>query len=91
MSISGGAIDVDVFRDHGLGVVLRQGVAERLIARDLGAHAGLEETAGRLAGTEARHLDFLRQLPERGVDGLLEVLGRDRDVEADLVAFELFD
>ncbi len=83
--------DVDVFGDDRLGVVLGERVAQRLVARDLGAHAGLEQAAGRLAGTEARHLDFLRQLAERGVDGLLEVFGRDRDVEADLVVFERFD
>ena len=91
ISISGGAIDVDVLGDHRLGVVLGERVAQRLVAGDLGAETGLEEPAGRLAGTEARHLDLVGQLAERGVDRPLEIGGGDRDVEADLVALERFD
>ena len=82
---------VDVLGDDRLGVVLGERVAQRLVARHLGAEASLEQPAGSLAGTEARHLHFLRQLAERGVDRLLEVFRRDRDVEADLVVFERFD
>ena len=36
-------------------------------------------------------LDLLGELAERGVDGLLELLGGDGDVEPDLVALERFD
>jgi len=83
--------DVDVFGDDGLGVVLGERVAQCLVARHLGAETRLEQATRRLAGTEARHLDVLRQLAERGIDGPFEVFRRDRDVQADLVVFEGFD
>ncbi len=95
--LAGGDVDlrrrdhVDVFGDDGLGVVLGERVAQRLVTRHLGAETGFEQAAGRLAGTEARHLHFLRQLAERGVDRPLEVFRRDGDVEADLVVVERFD
>ena len=95
--LAGGDVDlrrrdhVDVLGDDRLDVVLGQRVAQRLVACRLGADARLEQLAGRLAGPESRDLHLLGQLAERGVDGALEVGGGDRDVEADLVAFERFD
>ena len=72
-------------------VVLGQRVAQRLVARGLGAETRFEQTAGCLAGPEAGELHLVRELAERCVDGALEVGGRNGDVEADLVAFERLD
>ena len=83
--------DVDVFGDDGLGVVLGQRVAQRLLAADLGAEARLEQPARGLAGPEARDPHLLGELAERGVDRLLESSAGIGDVEPDLVAFERFD
>ena len=70
----------------GVDVVLRQRVAQRLLARDVGTEARLEQLPGRLAGPEAGNAHFACQLLERGVDGSFEFVGRDRDVQLDLVA-----
>ena len=83
--------DVDRLGDDGVGVVLGQRVAQRLLACDLGAETGLEQPAGRLAGTEPRDLHLAGELAERGVDRLLELLRGDRDVQLDLVALERID
>ena len=91
MSISGAAmtsIDSDTTASR---VVLGQRVAQRLVARDVGAEARFEQRARGLAGTEAGDLHLVRELAERGVDGLLELVRRDGDAQADLVAFERFD
>ena len=82
---------VDVLGLDRLDVVLGQRVAERLVARRLGAHSRLEQPAGGLAGPESRELHLLGELAERGVDGALEIGRGDRDVQLDLVAFERLD
>ena len=90
--LTGGDLDlgrrdhVDVVFGHRVDVELGKRVAERLLTRDVGAHAGLEQLARRLARTEAGHPYFPRQLAKRGVDRLLEFTGRNRDVELDFVA-----
>src|SRR5439155_17948638 len=77
--LSGGDVDVgrgdrvEVLRLDGVGVVPGEGIPERLVAGDVGAEAGFEELAGRLAGAEARDLDLSGQLAERGVDRPLEL------------------
>ena len=68
MSISGAAIVSSSSDCDGVGVVVGQRVTERLLAGDVGAEAGLEELAGRLAGAEAGDLDLAGELAERGVD-----------------------
>ena len=72
-------------------VELGQRVAQRLLARDVGAEPRLEQAARRLAGTEPRDPDLARELAERGVDRPLELVGRHRDVELDLVALDRLD
>ena len=73
-----------------VGVEAGQAVLQRLLARDLGAEARLEESPGRLAGTEPGDAHLAGELAERGVDRRLELVRRDRDVELDLV-LEGFD
>ena len=95
--LAGGDLDlgrrdhVDVVLGDRVDVELGQRVAQRLLARDLGAEAGLEQPARRLARTEAGHAHLVRQLAERRVDRPLEFVGRDRDVELDLVALDRLD
>ena len=83
--------DVDALGDDGFEIELGQRVAQRLIAGDLGAEAGLEDAARRLPGPEAVDLHLVGELAERGVDGPLEFGGGDGDVEANLVVVERFD
>ena len=82
---------VDVVFGDRVDVELGQPVAERLLARDVGAHPSFEQPAWRLARAETGHPNLTRQLAERGVDRLLEFIGRDRDVELDLVALDRLD
>ena len=81
---------VDALGDDGFEVELGQRVAQRLIACDLGAEPGFEDAPRRLAGTEAVDLHLVRELAERRVDRPLEVGGRDRDVQTNLVVVERF-
>ena len=83
--------DVDLLGDDRVGVEAGQPVLERLLAPDLGAETRLEETAGRLAGTEPGDAHLVGELAERGVDRRFELGLGDRDVELDLVGFERFD
>ena len=88
--LAGGDLDlrrrdhVDVVLGDRVDVELGQRVAQRLLARDLGAEARFEQPARRLARTESRDPHLARQLAERGVDRLLELVGRHGDVELDL-------
>ena len=52
---------------------------------------GLEQPTGGLAGPEAGDPHLPGELPERGVDGRLELAGGDIDPKADLVALQRFD
>ena len=95
--LAGGDLDlgrrdhVDVVLGDRVDVELGQRVAQRLLARHVGAEARLEQPAGALPGTEARDAHLARELAERGVDRPLEFVGRDRDVELDLVALDRLD
>ena len=91
ISISGARDHVDVVGLDGLHVVLGQRVAQRLLTGDVGTEAGLEQPARRLAGPEARERAPPGQLLERVVDRTLELVGRDRDAQLDLVAVEFLD
>ncbi len=82
---------VDVVLVDRVDVELGQRVAQRLLARDVGAEAGLQQLAGRLAGTEPGNAHLASQLAERRVDCPLELTGRNRDVELDLVALDRLD
>ena len=90
-SISGARDHVDVVLGDRVDVELGQRVAQRLLARDVGAQPRFEQAARRLAGAEPGHAHLPRQLAERRVDRLLEFIGRDRDVELDLVALDRLD
>ena len=83
--------DVDVVRLDGFHVVLRQRVTQGLLARGFGTEARFEQLPGRLAGPEAGNTHFACQLLERAVDGSFEFVGRDSDVQFDLVAVECLD
>ena len=82
---------VDALGDDGFEVELRQRVVQRLVACDLGAEPGFEDAPRRFTGTEAVDLHLVRELAERRVDRTLEVGGRDRDVQTNLVVVEGFD
>ena len=91
MSISGGAIVSSSSRSTASRVVVGQRVPQRLLPGDVGAEPGLEQPAGRLAGTEAgdlaprgRACGTRRRWPSRTRLG-------DRDVQPDLVAVERLD
>ena len=71
---------------HGLGQVLRDGVAQRLLAGRRDADAGLEDAPRRLAGAEAGQADLAGDLLERGVDVAVELGLVDLDGQLDLVA-----
>ena len=73
---------------HGLHVVRRERLLERLDASGLEADAGLEHLAGRLAGAEPGQAHLSGDALERGVDVLLELRFVDRDGQPDLVALE---
>ena len=83
--------DIDVVGLDGLDVVLGERVAQRLLPRRFGSEARLEQLAGRLAGPEAGDAHLARQLLERAVDGSFEFVGRDGDVQLDLVPVECLD
>ena len=83
--------DIDLMGLDGVGVVLRQGVVQGLGSARPGTEAGLQQTPGRLAGAEPGDADLTRDLLERGIDGLLELLLVDLDRELDLVALEGLD
>ena len=74
-----------------LGVVLREGVLERLAPGRLRADAGLEQLAGRLAGPEPGDADLAGDALERGVDLVLELCVVDLDRQLDLVALDGLD
>ena len=92
--LPGGDVDVgrvdgvDVVVGERLGVVLGQRVVQGLLAADLGAEAALEHLAGRLAGPEPGNADLARDLAEREVDRLVELVLVDLDGELDLVSLE---
>ena len=71
-----------------LGEVLRDGVAQRLLAGRGDADAGLEHAARRLAGAEPGQADLAGDLAERLVDVLVELGLVDVDRQLDLVALE---
>ena len=74
-----------------VGVVVGQRVLQRLAPRGLGAEAGFEQPAGRLARPEAGNPHLAGQLAEGRVERTLELVGRHRYVELDLVLLERFD
>ena len=80
--------EVDVVLAHGPGEVLRDGVAQRLLAGGAEADAGLEHPAGRLAGAEPGQPDLAGDLAERLVDVAVELGLVDLDRQLDLVALE---
>ena len=79
------------FSTHRLRVVVGQRVLEGLTAGGVGAEAGLEQLAGRLAGPEPGDADLTGDALERGVDLLLELGLVDLDGELHLVALEGLD
>ena len=79
---------VDVVLAHGLGEVLRDRVAQRLLAGRGDADAGLEHAARRLAGAEPGQPDLAGDLAEGRVDVLVELGLVDVDRQLDLVALE---
>ena len=88
MSMSGASMASTSLLGEGLGVVLGQGVVQRLLAPDLGAQPALEHLAGRLAGPEAGDADLAGDLAEGVVDRLVELVLVDLDGELDLVSLE---
>ena len=76
---------------HGLGEVLRDRVAQRLLAGRADADAGLEHPAWRLAVAEAGQLDLAGDRLERPIDVAIELGLVDLDVQLDLVPLEGFD
>src|SRR5439155_21747923 len=82
---------VDVALAERAGVVLGQRVAQCLATRAVGAEAGLEDAARRLARAEPGDANLAGDLPERGLDGLVELLLVDPHRELDLVALEGLD
>ena len=83
--------EVDVVLADRLGEVLRDRVAQRLLARRADADAGLEHPAGRLAVAEARQLHLAGDGLERPVDVAIELVLLDLDVQLDLVPLEGFN
>ena len=79
---------IDLLGVDRLDVVLGDRVLQGLLAGDVGAEAGLEQLARRLAGTEARDADLFGELAERGVQRGLELVSRNTDVEPDFVAIK---
>ena len=77
---------VDLVLDDRVGVVLRDGVLERLAPSRLRADAGLQQLAGRLAGPEAGDAHLPGDALERRIDLLLELFAVDRDRQLHLVA-----
>ena len=88
ISTSGDGDQVDVVLAHGLGQVLRDGVAQCLLAGRREADAGLEHPARRLAGAEPGQPDLPGDLAERLVDVAVELGLVDVDRELDLVPLE---
>jgi hypothetical protein len=84
----GGGDDVDVVLAHGLGEVVGQRLAQRLLPGHVPAEAGLEDPARRLAGPEARDPDLPRDPAEGVVDRPFELRLVDLDGQLDLVALK---
>ncbi|MEZ5243922.1 MAG: hypothetical protein R2707_02410 [Acidimicrobiales bacterium] len=83
--------DIDVVGDNGLGVVVGQRLAQRLLTADAMTELGLEQLARGLSGTEARHADLLGDALESRVDGRVELGLVDLDRELDLVVVKKLD
>ena len=80
--------EVDVVLADGLGQVLGDRVAQRLLAGRGDADAGLEHPARRLAGAEPGQPDLAGDLAERRVDVLVELGLVDVHRQLDLVALQ---
>ena len=75
---------------HGLLIGIGERNIDGLLVKDLRAIHPLNELAGGLAGTEARHIDLSAHLPIRLFDGGLKRLRTDLDGQSDLAFFDLF-
>ena len=83
--------DVDVVLADRLGEVLRDRVAQRLLARRADADARLEHPSRRLAVAEAGQPHLAGDGLERPVDVAIELVFLDLDVQLDLVPLEGFN
>ena len=86
-----GGDGVDVLVPQGAGVVIREGVLQRLLAGHVLAQSGFQHAARSLAGPESGDSHLPRDLPEGGVQCLFELVLVDLDRELDLVALEGLD
>ena len=95
--LAGGDLDlgrrdhVDVVLVDGLDVVLGAARPAAPVPARFGSEASFEQLAGRLAGPEAGDTHLAGELLERAVDGSFEFVGRDGDVQLDLVPVECLD